>query len=67
MFICLYKSDFFKGLIFYTKVYFITAVHFGMRFGKGLAYYNRCMRGILCEIAQMMNVYSCGKYCSLAR
>ena len=66
MFICLYKSDFFKDLFFILK-YFITAVHFEMRFGKGLAYYNRCMRGILCEIEQMMNVYSCGKYCSLAR
>ena len=40
MFICLCKSDFLKRLIFHTKVlYFITAVHFGMRFGKGLAYY----------------------------
>ena len=66
MFICLYKSDFFKDLFFILK-YFITAVDFGMCFGKGLAYYNRCMRGILCEIEQMMNVYSCGKYCSLAR
>ena len=66
MFICLYKSDFLKDLFFILK-YFITAVHFGMLFGKGLAYYNRCMRGILCEIEQMMNVYSCGKYCSLAR
>lgn len=66
MFICLYKSNFLKRLIFHTKVLYYCCA-FWNAFRQRISLLYRYMRGILCEIEQMMNVYSCGKYCSLAR